>query len=196
MSDHHNQVAEDQVHLLGPLEVTVDDFASSGYILDIGGGGEGVIGRLKGEQVIAIDHLKQELEEAAPGPLKIVMDAGNMQFLDNTFHTATAFFSFMFIKRDSHLKVFREIFRVLAPGGRFLIWDVALPARSDQSKIIVGFPLLVKLPGGEISTGYGTRWPEQEQGFAYYKQLAQEAGFRVIKEQENKPLFYMELQKP
>jgi len=43
--------------------------------LDIGGGGEGVIGQMKGKQVIAIDPNRRELEEAADGPLKIVMDA-------------------------------------------------------------------------------------------------------------------------
>jgi hypothetical protein len=52
----------------------VDDFDAAGYILDIGGGGEGVIGQLKGERVVAIDKQKRELEEAAPGALKIVID--------------------------------------------------------------------------------------------------------------------------
>ena len=36
-----------------------------GSILDIGGGGEGVIGRLYGRQVVAIDNRQEELDEAA-----------------------------------------------------------------------------------------------------------------------------------
>ena len=35
-----------------------------GKILDIGGGGEGIIGRLYGPQVIAIDYRQDELDEA------------------------------------------------------------------------------------------------------------------------------------
>ena len=58
-----------------PVKLEVRDMESEGYILDIGGGGEGVIGRLKGKDVIAIDIRKEELEEAVDGPLKIIMDA-------------------------------------------------------------------------------------------------------------------------
>ena len=43
--------------------VTVHDFEASGYILDIGGGGEGIIGILKGEHVISIDSSRREIEE-------------------------------------------------------------------------------------------------------------------------------------
>ena len=41
------------------LEVGLPDFPASGLILDVGGGGEGVIGQLKGSQVVAIDLSKQ-----------------------------------------------------------------------------------------------------------------------------------------
>jgi len=75
VSDHHPEISEDRLFFFEKQEVAVNDFDSAGYILDIGGGGEGVIGKLKGEQVIAIDSSKRELEEAAAGPLKIVMDA-------------------------------------------------------------------------------------------------------------------------
>ena len=53
------------------VELDLQDFPSQGWVLDIGGGGEGVIGRLKGSAVVAIDLYKQELEEAPAGPLKI-----------------------------------------------------------------------------------------------------------------------------
>ena len=49
--------------------------------MDIGGGGRGVIGELKGKQVIAIDINKRELEEAPDGPLKVVMDATDYRIL-------------------------------------------------------------------------------------------------------------------
>lgn len=49
-----------------------------GNILDIGGGGEGIIGRLYPTQAIVIDNRKDELLEAPRGPIKLVMDARKM----------------------------------------------------------------------------------------------------------------------
>ncbi len=46
-----------------------------GKILDMGGGGEGVIGRLYREQVTAIDNCQEELDVAPGGYEKICMDA-------------------------------------------------------------------------------------------------------------------------
>ncbi|NIV37241.1 MAG: hypothetical protein GWN58_49800, partial [Anaerolineae bacterium] len=70
MSDHHDSPPEDRVHFFETQTVQVQDFESTGFILDIGGGGEGIIGLLKGRDVIAIDLRAEELEEAPPGPLK------------------------------------------------------------------------------------------------------------------------------
>lgn len=47
----------------------------NGSILDVGGGGEGVIGRLYGQSVTAIDNCREELDEAPCGCRKLVMDA-------------------------------------------------------------------------------------------------------------------------
>ena len=178
------------------MEIEVKAFKSEGFILDIGGGGEGVIGRLKGKEVVAIDFLKEELEEAPDGPLKIVMDARDLQFLEGTFHVATSFFSLMYMNGSDHAKVFSEVFRVLVPGGRFLIWDVVLPQRLAPDKEIAVFPLLVKLPNEEIDVGYGTLWPEQDQDVSYYIRLADNAGFNIITQTDKDPTFFLELQKP
>jgi len=158
VESHHKHPEEDCIYYLEEQRVVVDDFDAQGYVLDIGGGGEGVIGALKGCQVIAIDRSERELEEAAEGPLKIVMDATDLQFLDGTFQTATAFFALMFVSPADHAKVIREVYRVLVPGGQFLVWDAALPTRLDEEKDVVAFHLSVKLLGEEIRTGYGTKW--------------------------------------
>lgn len=57
----------------------------NGKILDIGGGGEGVIGRLYTNQVVAIDIRQDELDEAPTGFEKILMDATQLDFKDNSF---------------------------------------------------------------------------------------------------------------
>jgi len=194
--DHQHDGSKDRFHRFDKQEVTVEDFDASGYILDIGGGGEGVIGRLKGEQVIAIDISKRELADAPAGPLKVIMDARDLQFLDSTFGTATSFFTLMYIAAADHPVVFREIHRVLASGGRFLIWDLLYPPRTDPDIDIAVVPLEVVLPGTKLETGYGGAWPDEGRDLAYYINLAKTTGFEVISRSEDDLVFYLELRKP
>jgi len=178
-------------------EVGVPDFAADGFILDIGGGGEGVIGQLKGNQVISIDPYKDELENAPSTNLKIVMDGRDLKFLDNSFDTAAIFYTLMYISAGDHEKVFREVKRVLKHGGRLLIWDVNLPVWKDAAKEFGIYRFKFKLPQKEIVTGYGARFPKvADQNMQYYTNIAKSAGFKVVTAQNNEPSFYLELQTP
>jgi tetratricopeptide (TPR) repeat protein len=178
-------------------EVMVPDFPADGYILDIGGGGEGVIGQLKGNQVISIDPYKEELENAPSTNLKIVMDGRDLKFIDNSFNTAAIFYTLMYIAPEDHEKVFLEVKRVLRHGGRLLIWDVNLPVWKDPSKEFGVYRFKFKLPQKEIDTGYGARFPKSfPLNLQYYTDLAQKTGFKVIAAKNNEPSFYLELQTP
>jgi SAM-dependent methyltransferase len=177
------------------LEVVLQDFPAEGLILDIGGGGEGVIGQLKGQQVVAIDLLKQELDDAPGQPLlKIVMDARDLKFTDASFPTATVFFTFMYIDPADHEKVFRELHRVLRPGGRLLVWDPVFPTKQDPGQAGILFPLHVKLPAKEINTGYGVRVREG-QGAEHFVALAGKTGFEVVSRRNGAGWFFLELKK-
>lgn len=196
MSEEHSETKNENIFFLEEQEIVVNDFAATGLILDIGGGGEGIIGQLKGNQVVAIDPTKRELEEAADGPLKIVMDANELLFLENSFQVVTSFFTLMYINAPQHEKVLGEVHRVLRSGGRFLIWDLELPQCLDESKEIVAAYLKIKLPKKEIMTGYGTRWPDQDQGLPYYQKIAENIGFITIEQKINGGVFQLELKKP
>jgi SAM-dependent methyltransferase len=192
----HGQYQPGQIYKHPKLEVVVPDFPADGLMLDIGGGGEGVIGQLKGKQVIAVDLSKRELEEAPGEPLiKIVMDARDLKFLDRTFATATVFFTFMYINPADHEKVLQEIFRVLRQGGRLLIWDVGFPKKTDERQTTVLFPLHIKLPSKEINTGYGVRLVEG-QGADHFVELAAKAGFLAVDRADEQGWFSLELKKP
>jgi len=193
----HKEPAPGSIWWAKRQSVTVENFVVAGLILDIGGGGEGVIGQLKGQQVVAIDINRLELANAPAGPLlKVVMDARDLGFLDGSFATATVFFTFMYIAPADHEKVFRELHRVLAPGGRLLIWDVLFPRMEDKQKTTAVFPFTFKLPDREVKTGYGVRFPEGEQGLAHFVELAHETGFTVAAKNGAQEWFFLELVRP
>jgi len=194
MSDQSEKSLEERYYVYERQLVTVDDFPSSGHILDIGGGGEGIIGLLKGQDVIAIDTNRRELEEAAEGALKIVMDARDLQFLDDAFNTATAFFSLMFLKESSdYRKVLDEIFRVLRPGGRFLIWDTTISERPEVPQPSYAVLLTVHVKDLEIETGYGQPWPAGTHDLSFYERLAQQTGFQIKDRETEGHFFFLRL---
>jgi ribosomal protein S18 acetylase RimI-like enzyme len=192
-----DDVADDRTHTFERQHVAVNGLPASGTILDIGGGGGGIIGQFAGARVIAIDRLREELEEAPAGPLKIVMDARELQFLNGAFQIATSFFTLMYIAAEDHRRVFEEVFRILAPDGHFLIWDAVFPPRGDDTKDIALFPVTVELPDGRtISNTYGVRWPSEGRDVGYYRALAENAGFEVVSQRITGQHVHMDLQKP
>lgn len=178
---HESQAKIDpaRIHNYAPQELTIADFPAEGWILDIGGGGEGIIGRVKGSQVVAIDLYAWGMRRTPAGPLKLVMDATDLKFLDATFPTVTSFFTLMYMNPEQQQKAMREAYRVLRPGGRMRIWDVQLPVTPDPKQDIAVFPFKFRLPAETIETGYGTSFPKQPMDLDYYRRMGETAGFTV-----------------
>jgi SAM-dependent methyltransferase len=197
MSELHQQPSPERIWFLPQQEISLEPFDASGYILDIGGGGEGIIGLLQGSQVIAIDPHERELAATPPGPLKIVMDARDLKFLDNSFDAATSFFTLMYVRSPADQeRILSQVFRVLEPGGQFRIWDVAIPDRLPEGKDIFVVRLLVRVGAEEIETGYGAVWPGEGRGMDHYVEMAERVGFRVCEQQELGYTFFIRLCKP
>jgi ubiquinone/menaquinone biosynthesis C-methylase UbiE len=174
----------------------LEDLEHQGWVLDIGGGGEGVIGQLLGEEVVAIDLQKEELLEAADGPLKIFMDARDLKFLDDSFHSVTAFFSLMYLKeKDDQQKVFQEVARVLSKDGKFHIWDVDLSQLPQENKEFYVIRLRYKTATGFKDTGYGMRWPEEPRQIEHYLALAESVGLVEETSRREEHTFYLCLRK-
>ncbi len=185
-----------RVYTFEKQELAVADFPADGWILDIGGGGEGVIGRIKGKQVVAIDLFSWGLRRTPPGPLKLVMDATDLKFLDASFATVTSFFTLMYMQPDQQEKALREAFRVLQPGGRIRVWDAELPTSPDPRKDLAVFPFRFLLPAGTVETGYGTLFPKHPWNLDYYRRVAAAAGFTIEESQRVGRTFRLVARKP
>ena len=191
----HNVYLKEKSYDAGLHKVDLSQVILKGRILDIGGGGEGIIAQIKGESVVAIDPNKEELEEApSKVDLKIVMDAKYLKFLDNTFDTVTSFYTLMYIPKEDHKRVFQEIYRVLKNDGEFVIWDSIMPTKGDNDKLIFFISLEVNIGAKKIESGYGVQW-KNEQNSEYFSNLAKDVGFEMLESNEEKFTFYLRLRK-
>lgn len=123
-----------------------------GSILDVGGGGECVIGQIYGRQVIAIDRLQEELDEAPDCCAKRVMDAADLSFPDHSFDNVTFFYSLMYMGNAVQERAIREAWRVLRPGGKLHIWDCDIRSAYPEPHIV---ELDIVSEALHIHTSYG-----------------------------------------
>lgn len=180
---------DEKMYVVENQQVIIEAEIKGERILDIGGGGEGIIGLCYEKRVIAIDPRKDELEEAPDGPLKIVMDARELSFLENSFDAVTSFFTLMYINKIDHEKVFDEIYRVLKKDGEFILWDTVIPNNDGDIKDIFVIQLKIKTPIKQIETGYGVSLKENEQDVEYFIKLGEKIGFKVIKREKQDQVF-------
>ena len=132
-----------------------------GRVIDIGGGGEGVIAQAGGNRIVPVDKFISEIHEAkakAPNNPWMVADATELPYKDHGFDNATAFFSCMYMSEEIKADVFRETKRVLKKGGEFWVWDGNM---SPKSKVFA-IRLAVDLPDiPTIRTIYGVKAKDQ-----------------------------------
>ena len=152
-----------------------------GKILDIGGGGEGVISSIYGENVVAIDYRKEELDEVSYPCEKLVMDASNMSFSNESFPNVTSFYSFMFVAKSKHIEVINEIYRVLNKGGSFYLWDTNIAKETNKDNPFI-VDLNIKAHNKIIQTTFGIIKPNAIQNSTYFQKLCIESGFKLEKE--------------
>jgi len=166
---------------------------TDGLILDIGGGGEGIIGKLNGKQVVAIDTSEQELLGTQNQALKIVMDATDLKFLPKSFDVCTSFFCLMYMPHQRHSRLFREVYKVLKDNGKFLIWDVESP-KKHRDYLAFLLQLKVNLPDEEIEAGYGTEW-DRLISLEHFKEVARKTKFKITSKWSKDEIFHLEMSK-
>lgn len=164
-------------------------------ILDIGGGGEGFVGKLYGRNVIAIDAREDELLETNNHAIKLVMDGRDLKFTEENFDVVTLFYSLMYMKKDTKEKVLSEAYRVLKKGGIIDIWDAEVPIYKDDGKDIFVVQLSVDCIGETTSTGYGILLDDNNHTKDSVETLLMNNGFSKVKEEECSQSFRLQYKK-
>lgn len=164
----------------------------TGSILDIGGGGEGVMGRIYASQLIAIDNRQEELDEAPEGFEKRLMDAKALSFADCIFDHVTSFFTLMFMEEATQRAAIREAARVLRHGGRLHIWDAAFVSAYPEPFCI---DLEIDAAGQSLRTTYGVGKPDGQSAESL-RSLCLESGLRLVEEALLDGCFHLIFEKP
>jgi len=165
----------------------------AGRILDIGGGGEGIISQHFGDRVVAIDTRKEELEETPDIGLKIVMDACDLKFLDKSFDHITCFFSLMYMNRSEIEAFFKEAHRVLRDDGYLWIWDITIPY-PPQADVFVAQLDVVVSDELRVSTGYGIAWTKAH-SLEWLQEIDEANGFTICEKSTSDATFFLRMEK-
>ena len=158
-----------------------------GRILDVGGGGECMIGRVYGAQTVAIDVDAQELAEAPDVCEKRVMDARSLDFPDDCFDHVTAFYALLYMDAEGQRRAIAEAARVLRTGGSLCIWDTETAGEAP--------PYLAELDvdaaGQAIHVTYGVVKDDAGQTMERTVRLCEEAGLHVVQAEGMEKQFFV-----
>ena len=157
-----------------------------GSILDIGGGGEAVIGRVYGDRVTAIDNCQEELDEAPNCCTKLLMDAEELSFADGSFDNVTFFYTLMYMTEKTQGKAICEATRVLKAGGTLCIWDCTIPAAYPEPFVA---DLDIQFADKKIHTSYGIV-KQDVQSSDSIRQLLENAGLDIVSLKEENGQFH------
>lgn len=164
----------------------------SGQIIDVGGGGEGLVSRIGGARVCAVDIDMNKIREAQIHGFSsqwILAGAQTLPLKDSSFDTATLWFSLGFI-RDWSAKeqVVDEIVRVLKPEGRISILGATIDCSEDRFVLKAQF----SFPDGPISQMSYGMVGRQNQTIESVTEVLKQVGFGSLKVEDNTFWFRIE----
>ncbi len=162
-----------------------------GSVLDIGGGGEVVIGQVYGKNVIAIDNCQEELDDAPDCCNKLLMDATKLSYSDDSFDNVTFFYSLMYMTEETQRKAICEASRVLRTGGLIRIWDCEIDSAYPEPFVV---DLDICFEQKHIHTSYGII-KDERQDFETVSQILKHAGLHMDRFQRENNQFYIQCRK-
>lgn len=179
-----------------PLQhIKLEDLTHRELILDIGGGGEGLVSRIAGNRVCAVDYRMSEIREAQihnPPAHWFVADGRYLPFKSNAFDCVTLWFSLEYmIRRLIKKQVLESAFQSLKQEGLISI----LASRIDCKEEQFVFQAIFTLPDGtESKVGYGVRG-NQNQTSSSIRTIMEEIGFVDIQIEDHEWWFKMRASK-
>jgi ubiquinone/menaquinone biosynthesis C-methylase UbiE len=176
-------------------EVELKHLPQEGLIIDIGGGGEGLVSRIETSRVCVVDINLNKIREAMIyGQVTqwILSDASMLSVKDERFNVATLWFSLGYIQDwDSKKQAIAEVARVLRRSGQISI----LGARITCSDSRFVMRAIFHFPDGSISKmSYGMDGTQRQDAEAVVR-LLQETGFSNITSEDNGHWFRVDARK-
>jgi SAM-dependent methyltransferase len=173
-------------------EITFKSLAGTGLILDIGGGGEGIVSRIEGSRVCAIDINMNEIKEAqiyGSSPQWLACSGEALPFRTAVFETTTIWFSLDYVANwEMKRAVMQEAFRVLRKKGALSILSSRIVCREARFVLKMRYTL----PDGSVyQTGYGVKG-NQGQTMDKIGDIVEESGFQITKRDDNGHWFRVE----
>ena len=178
------------------IQINVQPILTNLKVLDIGGGGAGVIGRMMpNNNLYIVDRSESELRDAeekgAKGNL-VVGDARKLKYPSNYFDAITIFFSLMYIRGFKNKRaVIKESYRVLKKGGKMYIWGAIIPYPS----LIYWINLIIHSKKNKIETGYIVSGINNIQTYDLIKKIIEDVGFEIKTVLVYPYWFFFELEK-
>ena len=175
--------------------IKLQRFSGKGLILDIGGGGEGLVSRIEGNRVCVVDIRISEIREAqihGHSSNWFVVDGANLCFNDEVFNIVTLWFSLGYMNDwNTKRAVLDEAYRVLRKNGRLSIMASNIPKTTERFIFWASFTL----PDGFRSRiGYGVKG-SQNQTLPRIVDLVTKAGFIQHQYEDHDEWFKIESRK-
>ena len=167
------------------------DFDLKGSILDIGGGGEAVIGQVYGDRVTAIDNRQEELDEVPNCCTKLLMDAEDLSFTNSSFDNVTFFYTLMYMTKETQRKSILEAARVLRHGGTVCIWDCDIGSAYPEPFTV---ELDIRFGEKKIQTSYGIVKMDLQNSDSVIR-LLEHAGLKIRTLNKEDGQFYIQCRK-
>jgi len=173
-------------------EIRLEPIPGSGLVIDIGGGGEGLVSRIAGARVCAVDIRMDEIREARIHETDsqwILADGQALPFRSSVFETATFWFSLEYMRTlDTKSRVMAGVHGVLQRGGRVSLLASRVVCEEEAFQIMMRYDL----PDGDVSqTGYGV-WGGQNQNIDTTTMLLEKTGFRMTRREDHGHWFRLE----
>jgi len=181
---------EQSSNVSNPVQkIILNQIETKGLILDIGGGGEGLVSRIEGMKVCAVDIRLSEIREAqihGPPANWFVGDGQALCFKNGVFNVVTLWFSLGYMSAWSiKQRVLEEAHRVLGDGGKLSILASNIPRSCERLTFWGHFTF----PDSTVSqTGYGVRGG-QDQTLGKISKLLENIGFKIQSKEDNDAWF-------